>query len=625
MRNRPPRPQSSSALPPAGGFQPPSLTRYFFVLALILLLFNGPNRPTTRAAPQALRIDYAVKVADLNQRTFHIRAEVKNIHQPILDLSLPTWTPGWYTIEDYAKNFLHFTATLADGRALPWTKTFKHTWRFDTHAIDRFTVDFDYLANTLELNQCEITSRHAFFNGTAFFLFAEGHLNSPSTVRIEKPEGWEIVTALDPSLEPGTFAADNYHTLVDSPTLIGLFDRERFETSGSMHEVVFDPQGATTPGSRADFVGQVRKIVDAEAAIFGGLPYRRYVFFYFFSHAGGSASGGLEHANSHVGIVGPEAARSLTNLKGLVAHEFFHAWNVKRIRPAEMWPYNYIHEPYTPSLWVSEGFTDYYTHIALRRAGLEAAEVFLLAQAREIAALQQNDARRYISAAQASIDTWLGYDSPQAFTISYYTKGHLLGLLLDLSIRKDTAGVAGLDDVMRSLYKEFYLQGRGFTVDDLVRVINRVSHRDYKDFFNRFVSATEELPYDQYLGYAGYNLSATVRTRPSLGMETDRRSDGSIVLTGFAPNSPAQRAGLLVGDRLVQVGDIKVENTNWTLQFRDTYADRIGQKIRLSIVREGKEMNYDMEVASRSDQQYALKSVDSPTETQLKIREAWLR
>lgn len=499
-----PRPNASMEGP---GSVRTLFARLLLLPLLYLALLVQPSGTQARTSPSpALRIDYAVKIADLNQKLLHVTAGIKNIDQPVLELSLPTWTPGWYTIEDYAKNFLRFTAKLPTGQPVAWVKHFKQTWRFDTRGVKELLVEFDYRANALELNQCEITSQHAFLNGTALFHYAEGHLNSPSTVRIQRPEGWEIATGLEPGPESESFTADSYHTLVDSPTLIGLFDRERFEAQGAEHEVVFDPKGSVTPEARANFAQQIKRVVDAESAMFGGVPYKHYLCFYFFSTASGTASGALEHANSHVAIVGPRAADTPATLSGLAAHEFFHVWNVKRIRPAEMWPYNYIHEPYTPSLWVSEGFTDYYADVALRRAGLREVVGFLRAQSGAITVLEQNEARHFVSAAQASIDTWLGYDTPQAFTISYYNKGQLLAMLLDLSILNDTGGSAGLDEVMRALFTEFYRRDRGFTPEDLVRLINRISGRDYREFFRRYVNGTDDLPYDRCLGYAGYRL-----------------------------------------------------------------------------------------------------------------------
>ncbi|HSB09402.1 MAG TPA: hypothetical protein VLM38_07795 [Blastocatellia bacterium] len=463
----------------------------------------------------AFHIDYTVKIASVEARLFHVTADVKHINQLRLDLSLPTWTPGWYTVENYFKNVLRFRVTDAKGNRLEPQMIRKQTWRIDTRGLASIKVEFDYRANVLALNQAKIADDFAFFTGTELFLEAAGHRNSPSSVRFELPSGWRIISALDETPDPMTFTAPDYDTLVDCPTEMGKFDVTEFTVEGKPHYLVSTPAGAFPRDAAGKFAEMLAKVATAQSAIFGGLPYKKYTYFYFFSRPESNAGGALEHLSSHVAFAyspNPEA------LIGTASHEFFHAWNVKRIRPAAMWPYDYSRENETPLLWVSEGFTNYYGYVALYRAGLRDRKQFLQTVQDAVNGVESNEARSYVSPANSSVSTWVGYDTPVAFGISYYTQGQNLGALLDLSILHDTAGAAGLDDVMRALYREFYQRGRGFTTEQMIGIVNRLTKRDYHTFYRKYVSGVEVPPYDQIFRYAGYRAETSSRKTSQLGI-----------------------------------------------------------------------------------------------------------
>src|SRR5689334_19667929 len=420
-------------------------------LAGLALLITLAAAPTALAQNNRFRIDYTIAIANQEQQLFHVIADVQNIHEDELRLQLPTWAPGWYTIENYAKNILRFSVTDAKGARLQPLMTRKQTWRIDTRGVDRIKVEFDYRADILALNQAKIAKDYAFFTGIELFLMAEGHRDSPSTVRFELPSGWKIISALKETDDPYAFTAADYDALVDAPTEMGRFDLLKFDVAGKPHYLVTTPAGALAKDKAERFTDMLRKVAIAEGAIFGEIPYEKYVHFYFFARPESNAGGALEHLNAFVAFAPTNEPDFLI---GTAAHEFFHLWNVKRLRPAEMWPYDYSRENETPLLWVSEGFTNHYGNLALLRSGLHNREQFLQAATQAITGVESNPARHYISPANSSTSTWLGYDTPVAFGISYYTQGQNLGALLDLSIIRDTAGAAGLDDVMRTLYNE---------------------------------------------------------------------------------------------------------------------------------------------------------------------------
>ncbi|MGH9760393.1 MAG: M61 family metallopeptidase, partial [Blastocatellia bacterium] len=526
----------------------------FLSLCAVLALIAGLAVQAPAKAVQAdkLIVDYTVKVGNINGHLFHVTADIKNIEQPRLDLSLPTWTPGWYTIENYAKNILRFQITDAKGNVLHHTMVRKQTWRVNTSGLHEIRAEFDYYANILSLNTAKITPDFAFFTGTEIFLMPDGHRNTPSTVTLQLPDGWKVETALKSTSDPMKFTAPDYDTLVDSPTEMGHFDVTRFEVEGKQHTLVVTPSGSLKKADTDEFTKMLAAIAATDSKMFGGLPYEKYTYFYFFAPAESNASGALEHLSSHVTFAPPSGFATPARLASTAAHEYFHLWNVKRIRPVEMWPYEYYREDETPLLWVSEGFTNYYGNISRYRAGLIEKAQFVDTVAQAITGVEDNDARKYIPPAESSVSTWLGYDSPVEFSISYYTQGQNLGALLDLSILHDTKGEKGLDDVMRALYHDFYMNGKGFSTEDMIGVINKLTGRDYHDFFSKYVEWVDVPPYDAILGYAGYKAEAESRMQPSLGMRLRGSSDG-VAVEAVDGGSPAAKAGIQRGDTIVSI------------------------------------------------------------------------
>ncbi len=290
--------------------------------------------------------------------------------------------------------------------------TRKQTWNVDTRGVDEIRIEYDYSATVLALNQAKITNDYAFFTGIELFLQAEGHRNEPSTVHFSIPKGWKIITALKETSDPMAFTAADYDTLVDAPVEMGNFDVTKFEVEGKPHYFVANPAGKFSKEKTDEFTGMLAKIAKVDSAMFGGLPYDKYCYFYFFASPESNAGGALEHLNSFVAFAPPADIATPDRLIGTAAHEFFHLWNVKRIRPAGMWPYDYSRENETPLLWVSEGFTNYYGDVAEYRAGLRTKEEFLEFAAKAAEGVENNEARNYISPAEASVSTWVGYDTP---------------------------------------------------------------------------------------------------------------------------------------------------------------------------------------------------------------------
>jgi predicted metalloprotease with PDZ domain len=358
------------------------------------------------------------------------------------------------------------------------------------------------------------------------------------------------------------------------------------------------------------------KVIKAQGAIFGELPYEKYIAFYFFQPAESNASGALEHLNSYVAF-SPAGERSTPEgIIGTAAHEFFHVWNVKRIRPAEMWPYDYSRDNETPSLWFSEGFTSYYAVLANYRAGNVTREQFLNSTAGAAAAIENIEARKFIPPANSSMITWVGYDMPQAFSISYYTQGQNIGALLDLSIRHDTNAAAGLDDVFRALYNENYKQRKGFTIDDVVAIINRLTKKNYRPVFDRHIYGVDVPDYDAIFGFAGFKLERSPRSTPVFGF-SGRPRTGGLTLNDVEPQSPASVAGLQVGDVITKIDGEAVFGANT--------GSLAGKEVKLTVIRGGSEMEISMKVGAREFQSFSLTEIANATPRQIAVRNAWLK
>lgn len=563
-----------------------------------------------------LDITYTVSLADPATRQFHITTEIKNINQPRLDLALPTWTPGWYVVENYGKNLLRFKITDGNGKQLPFRMSRKQTWNVDTKGISQIRVEYDYAAMILALNQAKIADDFAFFTGIELFLEPLGHRASPSTVKFQIPTGWKLISALKETSDPFIFTAADYDTLVDAPTEMGKFDVTEFDVEGKAHYFVANPAGTFSKEKSEKFVEMLAKVAAAQSAIFGGLPYEKYVHFYFFAPPESNASGALEHLNSFVAFAPAGERATPEQLIGTASHEFFHLWNVKRIRPAEMWPYDYSRENETSLLWVSEGFTNYYGVVAIYRAGLMSTDAFLQRAAGAAAGVENTEARSYISPASASVSTWVGYDSPVAFGISYYTQGQNLGALLDLSIRNDTNGAASLDDVMRALYTDFYKRGRGFTTEDFIGIVNRLTKKDYHEFFDKYVFGVEVPDYDKIFGYAGLKLERKKTQSPEFGFN-GRMRDGGLRINSVDINSPAEKAGLRSGDVITRIDGEAPQ----TAQFA-TFA---GKTIKLLVKRGETESELSMDVGVRDFTSFSLALDEAAGSRQKAIRDGWLR
>lgn len=620
---------------------------------LIVLILACAVLATGQARTQSSPVEISFTVAMPRPHTHLLEVDVWVKRGPAVNapaaelLVMPVWTPGSYLIREFERQVQDFAARNSGGQPLKWEKINKNTWRIATNGARDWHASYRVYANELSVRTSELNSGHAFWNNANLLVYLDGFLKSPATVQVLAPDVWKVATGL-PGVtgQKNTFRAENFDVLYDSPFEVSNFKTLVFNVKGVPHRIVIDGEGNYDPERvRRD----VQKIVETQVELMGGeVPYRDYTFIL---HLRADAGGGLEHLNStalgypRFGFkiekgdrstsAGPNAAgpseRDYRGFLSLVSHEFFHLWNVKRIRPDALGPFDYTRENYTKLLWVAEGITDYYADIVLRRAGLISEGEFLTATARSIRSLQNTPGRKIQSVEEASFDSWIKYyrqdENSVNSQISYYDKGAILGLLLDLEIRKRAKGVKSLDDVLRYLYTEFFKKDRNYAPQDFQKACELMAGSSLDEFFSRFVRGTDELDYNSAFEAAGLQLETTAgeeSDKPvanvSFGAEVVQDGERLMVRRVYA-GSPAYDQGLNTGDQIVALDNMRVTRDFFNARMTEK---RPGDLINLTIFRFDDLSTLLIRLGERSEVNYRIAPLANQTEAQKQIYKGWL-
>lgn len=470
---------------------------------LICLLLTG-------TLVMSQQFGFTVSMEQPASHYFHVELHCSGIKGAATDFKMPVWTPGYYQRLDYAQYVEHFTVKNQAGDTIPWEKSAGNTWHISHKNQSSFIISYDVKTTRLFVANPYIDEERAFIRPAGVFIHPAGKINLPVTVQIKPYSGWKTVaTGLDPVAgKPFTYTASDFDVLYDSPFLIGnLEELPSFTVQGIPHRFIGYKLGDF---NRQAFMNDLQKIVTTGSNIIGHIPYKHYTFL----SIGPKGMGGIEQLNSTAisfngeGLTDPQVRIRVLNF---IAHEHFHHYNVKRIRPIELGPFDYDNGSRTNLLWVSEGLTVYYEYLILKRAGISTEEDILNSLRRNIMAFQTQPGRLYQSLQQASYNTWSDgpfgrRDEKENKTISYYDKGPAVGLLFDFAIRHNTGNKKSLDDVMRTLYREYYQKKkRGFTEDELRKVIEQTAGGPLHELFD-YIYTTKELDYNKYLGYAGLTI-----------------------------------------------------------------------------------------------------------------------
>ncbi len=596
-----------------------------YAFLLLILGFSAADSGLAQTSAPVENVEYDVTydagTAPFRQIAVSMSFRVAG-SQPVL-LSLPAWTPGSYELDNYARDVRNFAAD-ADGRSLRWDKVDYDTWRVFPQSAGQVTVRFDYRADDLDTGNSWSAAEFAFFNGTNLFLYPEGRsLEFAARVRVHAEPGWQIATGLTPEGEAGQYVAADFHELVDMPTFIGRFDLDSTMIDGTMHRLATYPAGALAGADRQQVWDQLRGMMPPMADVFDDRPFSSYVTLMVFDAEFGGLSA-LEHRNSHLGIysasgIGDPAMMQI--LGSVVSHEIFHAWNVKRLRPIELVPYDYGRTQPTTLLWVSEGITSYYDDLLLVRGGVADRDYFYSSTTGQISTVRNVPA---IALEDASLSTWIGPTDGTGGI--YYPKGALAGFLLDILIRDATDNRASLDDVMRELYRSTYLSDfTGFSEEDWWSAVSRAAGgRSFDDFRARYVDGRDPYPWDELLPLAGLRLVEDTTWRPLVGIFPAVDSLG-VRITALSSGGAAADGGVLEGDYLLKAGPVDIVNQDSFDDFRAHFSQLPVGTMYPVVVRRGEE-ELTLELELRLDEQVSRSIVEDPdaSEKAVRIRESLL-
>lgn len=569
-------------------------------------------------------ISYSVSMSKPWTHLLEVEMHLKWQQMPAqTELKIPVWTPGSYLVREYARHVQDFTVKASGGKDLAWRKTNKNTWQIDTAGSNEIVASYRVYANELTVRTNELNADHGFWNNGALLMFPKDQLKTPSTIKVTPYGNWKIATGLPPvAKQANTFRAENFDILYDSPFEVSDFTEVGFTVEGKSHRVVFSGTGNY---DLKQVSTDLSKIVEQAYKIFGELPYDNYTF--IVNLRGG---GGLEHLNStalQYNRFGFKPESRYRDFLGLAAHEYFHCFNVKRVRPDALGPFDYEHENYTRLLWVAEGGTEYYAGLILRRAGLVTDKDYLEERASTIQGIQATPGRFETSLEDASFDAWIKYyrqdENAVNNQISYYDKGAIVNMMLDLTIRAATGGAKSEDDVMRYLYNEYFKkQGRGYTNVEFQKTAELIAGKSLDDFFAKYVRGTAEIDYNSIVNSIGLKLDAA---EPSIGkayVGADLAEDnGRLNVRSVPANTPAYDQGLNSGDQI-----LAIDGNRASLTFMQSYlAERKpGDKVKLTLFRFDRLRDIDFTLGNNERKDYTFARVDSPTDEQKRLYHGYL-
>ncbi|MGE0816720.1 MAG: M61 family metallopeptidase [Vicinamibacterales bacterium] len=593
-------------------------------LALILAIAIVSPMADTPAAQSPEPIRYTLRFPAPHTHYVEVEAVYPTERKPEVELMMAVWTPGSYLVREYERHVEALTAAGDGGRPLGVMKPAKNRWRVTTGGAPAVTVRYRVYGREMTVRTNWIESGFAMLNGAPTFLTLPDALARPHVVTLDLPAGWrsEATPLMPVAGRPHTYQAENFDTLVDSPIIAGNPVIRTFEVDGKAHHLVLEGDPSLFDADRA--AGDVRKIVEAGKAVMGRLDYPHYFFLNMVTEAGG----GLEHKNAFLTMSSRFATRTRRAYVGwlhLVGHEYFHNWNIKRLRPVELGPFDYEHENYTKGLWVGEGFTDYYGALLVRRAGLSTLEEYLDELSGSIERVQMRGGRAVQSVDMASFDTWIKQYRPDEnstnTSIDYYDKGATIAFLLDAKIRKATAGARTLDAAMRLAYERFS-GAKGYTPEQFQGTMGETAGQDLKGWFADVAGSTKELDFTEALDFYGLRFAPVDPKNARATMGASTRSDGGrLVVTVVRRNTPAYDAGLNVDDEILAIDDVRVRADGLTARM-DQY--KAGDRIRLLVARRDRLTTLDVTLAPEPGRPWRLQVRPDQTAEQKARLAAWL-
>jgi predicted metalloprotease with PDZ domain len=579
---------------------------------------------------------YTVRFPSPVSHYAEVEASIPAVRGKPLELFLPVWTPGSYLVREYARNIENIRAADGAGSPLAIRKTRKNRWLIEPAEGNSVRLQYRVYCREMTVRTNWVDENFGLLNGAATFISPLGDLHRPYQVIVELPASWKLSISGLREASPNHFEAPDYDTLVDSPILAGSPAVHEFVVDGKKHFLVNQGETWLWDGPRS--ARDTQKIVEQNLKMWGSLPYEKYVFLNLIVDAGG----GLEHKNSVCMMTGRYATRTRRAYLGwldLVSHEYFHAWNVKRLRPVELGPFDYENENYTHNLWVAEGFTDYYTGLNVRRAGLSTDAEYLMGGApgerdmsslsAQIDALQTSPGRLTQPLEMASYDAWIKAYRPDEnsanTSVNYYVKGGLVGWLLDAKIRHLTDGTKSLDDGMRLAFRR-YSGTHGYTTPEFVAVMSEVAGQDLSAWFHKTLQTTEELDYTEALAWFGLEFrkpeapKADNRPKAWIGF-VSKPGETRIVVSQIPRETPADAAGLSVDDEILALDNWRVSSEGWAQRLQQ-YAP--GDTVELLVSRRDQVIRVPVKLGEEPARKWQLEINPKATDEQKLHLKVWL-
>jgi predicted metalloprotease with PDZ domain len=606
------------------------ILRKFLTLAMLAAL-------SCSALHAADPLHYELRFERPSTHLMDVTIHAGDLKGPSVEFAMPDWAPGSYYLENYAANVQGFRAVGSDGKELKSSKTDSQTWRIELAGASAVTVTYQVFGDALRNNQAQYNERHAFIGGPSVWMYLVGGKERPVELTIAVPAGWKVATGMEHTSDH-TFRAADYNWFADAPLKISDFAEKDFQVLGTTyHVIVHDVEGQKTFAKFAqDTQTFIETIVPMFSSVTGAEQAAPFKDYWFLFHVWPNTGGGLEHLNS-TQINFSEDWDSQEPIPGygnqynlklfVTAHEFFHAWNVKRLRPQPLGPFDYSQMVHTPSLWISEGLTSYYGALALERAGLITPQQYLDGISNLITNFEQNPGRRERSIEDTSWDTWYNGAVTQANNLkntnySYYDGGQIMGHILDFAIREDTKNQKSLDEWMRLMYSRYALPKPGFLPDDAVRAASEVAGMDVSEIFSKYISGKEPIPYEKYFAYAGIDVEKKLELeKPWLGVSHSKSDDGHAKITNVIPGSSADTAGLDRDDIVIGIdGSIVDEDA-----FNETILEhKPGDTLHMTVIRLGEIKEIPVTLIASPYPSYKLKPMENPTDQQKAIYNSWM-
>jgi predicted metalloprotease with PDZ domain len=591
----------------------------FKFLILSVLFFMTTNSQAQNSA----NIQFQVSFTQPQAHYADVQMTITNIKKDEITVKMPVWAPGSYLVREFSKNIEGFEVANADKSPVAFEKIKKNAWKINTKGKTSVTVSYRVYAFEISVRTSFVDANHAFLSSTGIFLYPEGSIAEPSLVTIIPHKNWtKVSTGLEPVAgKTFTYYAKNFDILFDSPIEVGNQDVFEFNAAGVRHEVAMVGGGNY---DKEKLKTDMAKIVEKETAIYGENPNKHYVFIVHHYLSGG---GGLEHLNSTVlgaRRMGYTDTKTYKGFLSLVAHEYFHLWNVKRLRPVALGPFDYDNENYTTNLWIAEGFTAYYDNLIVQRAGFYTPDEFLSFLEGDINLVYNQPGTKVQPLSDASFDAWIKSYRPNEnssnTTISYYNKGSLVASLLDLAIIHQSKGLQSLDDAMKFAYLEYYKKkGRGYTDAEMKAVFEKFAGENLDQFYKDYINGTENLNFQKYLGYAGLKLVDKTRDSkdPYLGITLSR--DGKSTITNVARGSAAWNDGLNVNDEILAINGDRVSDVLAYISNQ-----KLGDNLDFLINRDGLIKTIKVTLKAVPNKNWQIEQLEKPTPAQKAVLEKWL-